>query len=70
MGDKNKGKTKQDDPTWDHCVKVGDGKKLQCKHCNNSYWGGVFRIKNHLAQTREDVAPCKNVPNEVRDVFK
>ncbi|KAL5544677.1 hypothetical protein UlMin_008461 [Ulmus minor] len=70
MGDRSKGKTKQDDPTWDHCVKVGDGKKLQCKHCNNSYWGGVFRIKNHLAQTRKDVAPCKNVPNEVCDVFK
>ncbi|KAL5580609.1 hypothetical protein UlMin_013051 [Ulmus minor] len=70
MGDKNKGKTKQDDSTWDHCVKVGDGKKMQCKHCNNSYWGGVFRIKNHLAQTRKDVAPCKNVPNEVCDVFK
>ncbi|KAL5559948.1 hypothetical protein UlMin_036159 [Ulmus minor] len=28
MGDRSKGKTKQDDPTWVHCVKVGDGKKI------------------------------------------
>lgn len=32
--------------------------------------GRCFRIKNHLAQSRKDVAPCKNVPNEVHDAFK
>ena len=72
MIDKKKGKNS--DPTWDRCEKVEEGKdsrlRLKCIHCGNYYWGGIFRIKNHLAGTRKDVGPCMKVSNDIRDFFK
>lgn len=61
------------DPTWDHCVKIGEGKnsrlKLKCIHCQNVYSGGVTRMKHHLARTKKDVAPCLSSSIEVKEYF-
>ncbi|KAI3958563.1 hypothetical protein MKW92_034716 [Papaver armeniacum] len=54
------------DPTWEHCKVVTGGKKtvLTCNYCGNKYSGGVYRMKQHLAQTKKDAAMCKEVPPE------
>ena len=64
-------KNAKKDVTWDHCVKVEGASrmKIKCKYCEKEYWGGVFRIKHHLAGSNKDVAPCVNVPDNVREMF-
>ncbi|XP_026443690.1 uncharacterized protein LOC113343775 isoform X1 [Papaver somniferum] len=56
------------DPTWEHCKVVTSGKKtvLTCNYCGSKYSGGVYRMKQHLAQTKKDAAMCKEVPPEVK----
>ncbi|KAI3877771.1 hypothetical protein MKX03_019211 [Papaver bracteatum] len=59
------------DPTWEHCkvVNAGNKKFLTCNYCGNKYHGGVYRIKHHLAQTKNNVAMCKEVTQEVKKLF-
>ncbi|KAF9618048.1 hypothetical protein IFM89_039483 [Coptis chinensis] len=66
-----KKKETQDDVTWKHCTKVGDGKKakLKCNYCGKEYSGGVFRIKHHLACTHENVVACAKVESGVKEFF-
>ena len=67
--------TTRKDPAWKYSDEIavpGDGAKkgykyLKCKFCNKEIKGGVKRMKEHLAQTRKDVAICPNVPLEVKD---
>ena len=72
MGDRRK-RNKEKDPTWDHCLRINDDKtsrpKLKCNYCLNEYWGGVIRMKNHLAHTHKDVKPCLKVPEDVKNYF-
>ncbi|RZC68416.1 hypothetical protein C5167_031655 [Papaver somniferum] len=59
------------DPTWEHCKVVTGGKKtvLTCNYCGNKYSGGVYRMKQNLAQTKKDAAMCKEVPPEIKQFF-
>ncbi|CAH1419143.1 unnamed protein product [Lactuca virosa] len=44
-------------------------RKVKCKFCNSVCSGGIFRFKHHLARTRNNVAPCDKVPENVRLEF-
>ena len=67
-------KKRERDPGWEHCTKVTQDKKarmlVKCKHCGKDIWGGVFRIKHHLAGTSKDTASCIECPDEVRSFFQ
>ncbi|KAF9618477.1 hypothetical protein IFM89_001878 [Coptis chinensis] len=45
-----KKKETQDDVTWKHCTKVGDGKKakLKCNYCGKEYSGEENKMKKQL----------------------
>ncbi|CAH1448436.1 unnamed protein product [Lactuca virosa] len=61
------------DPAWQHSEEVvGEGPKkgyiyLKCNYCSKIIKGGVKRVKNHLACTHQDVEPCPNVPDIVKE---
>ncbi|MQL93145.1 hypothetical protein Taro_025786 [Colocasia esculenta] len=58
------------DPAWAHCTVVDMGRrKVQCKYCNRLLSGGVWRLKQHLARIKDEVAPCSRVSSEVRIQF-
>ncbi|XP_071726331.1 uncharacterized protein [Rutidosis leptorrhynchoides] len=69
--------SKKKDPAWkygveiEHNVPEGVGKKgykyIQCNFCGKTIKGGVKRMKEHLACTHKDVAPCEHVPQKVKD---
>ncbi|OMO59628.1 putative Zinc finger, BED-type [Corchorus olitorius] len=55
------------DPAWEHCTKINIGKanRVKCNYCSHRMWGGVSRMKEHLAKKRGGVIPCPNCPPEV-----
>ncbi|KAI9111095.1 hypothetical protein K1719_017970 [Acacia pycnantha] len=57
------------DACWEHCVLVdATRQKVRCNYCQRDFSGGVYRMKFHLAQTKnKDIVPCTEVPAEVRD---
>ncbi|MQM03857.1 hypothetical protein Taro_036648 [Colocasia esculenta] len=58
------------DPAWAHGIVVDMARrKVQCKYCNRVLSGGVFRLKQHLAGIKGEVAPCSKVSAEVRMQF-
>ncbi|MQM03966.1 hypothetical protein Taro_036754 [Colocasia esculenta] len=58
------------DPAWAHGIVVDMARrKVQCKYCNRVLSGGVFRLKQHLAGIKGEVAPCSRVSAEVRQQF-
>lgn len=61
------------DPTWEHCTKLSDDRKgrlqVKCKYCGKTNWGGVYRMKHHLAGTSKDTEPCVECPEDVRNFF-
>ncbi|MQL93099.1 hypothetical protein Taro_025739 [Colocasia esculenta] len=53
------------DLAWAHCTIVDMGRrKVQCKYCNRVLSGGVWRLKQHLAGIKGEVAPCLRVSSE------
>ncbi|POO03944.1 hypothetical protein TorRG33x02_002480, partial [Trema orientale] len=40
---------------------------LECKYCKKVIKGGVKRMKDYLAHTKKNVAPCKEVPKDVKN---
>ncbi|XP_050938906.1 uncharacterized protein LOC103496546 isoform X5 [Cucumis melo] len=56
------------DPGWAHGIMVNGGRqKIKCKYCNKvMLGGGISRLKQHLAGERGNVAPCEEVPEEVK----
>ncbi|CAN1303541.1 hypothetical protein LINPERPRIM_LOCUS25902 [Linum perenne] len=55
------------DPGWQYALDVdGTAKKTKCKFCLKVYSGGIFRLKHHLAGTRDNVEECVSVPDDVR----
>uniref|UniRef100_A0A803QAL6 BED-type domain-containing protein n=1 Tax=Cannabis sativa TaxID=3483 RepID=A0A803QAL6_CANSA len=60
------GRTRLPDKAWNYCTMV-DGKSCHvcCIFCGHTMWGGVSRLKEHLAQKRGDVAECKRCPANV-----
>ncbi|MQL90352.1 hypothetical protein Taro_022950 [Colocasia esculenta] len=58
------------DPAWAHGIVVDMARrKVQCKYCNRVLSGGIFRLKQHLAGIKGEVAPCSRVSAEVRMQF-
>ncbi|GAB4859013.1 hypothetical protein Ancab_040385 [Ancistrocladus abbreviatus] len=54
------------DPGWEHGVAQDERKKkVKCNYCDKVVSGGINRFKQHLARIPGEVAPCKNVPEEV-----
>ncbi|KAJ1380002.1 hypothetical protein SESBI_46383 [Sesbania bispinosa] len=63
-------KKRETDITWSHCESVPPHRLLvKCKYCSHSCWGGIARMKHHLAGTKENVIACPTVPEEVRQLF-
>ncbi|XP_028801342.1 uncharacterized protein LOC114756562 [Neltuma alba] len=63
-------KKKEADITWNHFESVPPHRLMvKCKYCSHQCWGGVARMKHHLAGTRENVSPCTSVPDEVKKLF-
>ncbi|MQL72484.1 hypothetical protein Taro_004819 [Colocasia esculenta] len=57
-------------PAWAHGIVMDMARrKVQCKYCNRVLSGGVFRLKQHLAGIKGEVAPCSRVSAEVRKQF-
>ncbi|OVA07174.1 zinc finger protein [Macleaya cordata] len=56
------------DPGWAHGMMVdGDRQKIKCRYCHKVILGGgISRLKQHLAGERGNIAPCENVPEDVR----
>ncbi|KAL5800550.1 hypothetical protein ACOSQ3_033630 [Xanthoceras sorbifolium] len=56
------------DPGWAHGTMVNGGRqKIKCKYCHKIFLGGgISRLKQHLAGERGNVAPCEEVPEEVK----
>ncbi|MQL83852.1 hypothetical protein Taro_016350 [Colocasia esculenta] len=58
------------DPAWAHGIVVDmTRRKVQCKYCDRVLSGGIFRLKQHLAEIKGEVAPCLRVSVEVRMQF-
>ncbi|MQL76404.1 hypothetical protein Taro_008805 [Colocasia esculenta] len=58
------------DPAWAHGIVVDMARrKVQCKYCDRVLSGGIFRLKQHLAGIKGEVAPCSRVSAEVRMQF-
>ncbi|XP_012855827.1 PREDICTED: uncharacterized protein LOC105975200 [Erythranthe guttata] len=52
---------------WEHGIDIdNNAKRSQCKYCTKIFSGGVYRLKNHLAGTNENVIACLSVPDEVK----
>ncbi|URD88420.1 hypothetical protein MUK42_24599 [Musa troglodytarum] len=53
---------------WAHGVMVnGDRQKIQCRYCHKMILGGgISRLKQHLAGERGNIAPCEQVPDDVK----
>ncbi|KAJ8464688.1 hypothetical protein OPV22_027240 [Ensete ventricosum] len=53
---------------WVHGVMVnGDRQKIQCRYCHKIILGGgISRLKQHLAGERGNIAPCEQVPDDVK----
>ncbi|XP_010244177.1 PREDICTED: uncharacterized protein LOC104588069 [Nelumbo nucifera] len=65
------------DPAWKYGTEMEEPIKndktyvyLKCNFCEKQISGGVKRMKEHLAGTRRNVAPCKYAPMEVIQEMK
>jgi hypothetical protein len=40
------------DKAWEHCVRVvpNDDHQVKCKYCPTTMYGGINRLKHHLAR--------------------
>lgn len=53
----------------DHGMALDKRYRVQCNYCGKVV-STFFRLKYHLGGVRGDVAPCENVPQNVRELFK
>ncbi|XP_012852896.1 PREDICTED: uncharacterized protein LOC105972480 [Erythranthe guttata] len=52
---------------WEHGIDIdNNAKRSQCKYCSKFFSGGVYRLKNHLAGTNENVIACLSVLDDVK----
>lgn len=55
------------DPGWEHGVAQDDRKKkVRCNYCGKVVSGGIYRLKQHLAQLSGEVTYCDKAPEDVR----
>jgi hypothetical protein len=67
MAPKPKGKRPLD-KAWEHCVRVvpDDDHQVKCKYCPTTMYGGINRLKHHLARVVcKNVIVCDGCPAEV-----
>ncbi|XXG77329.1 hypothetical protein AAC387_Pa08g1502 [Persea americana] len=59
---------RSDDPAWAYgSVDPTNNKHVICRFCNKVIKGGrITRLKEHLGGVKGDIAPCKNVPGDVK----
>ncbi|XXG74071.1 hypothetical protein AAC387_Pa07g2884 [Persea americana] len=57
---------------WAHGMMVnGDRQKIKCKYCHRVILGGgISRLKQHLAGERGNIAPCEEVPEDVKGLMQ
>jgi hypothetical protein len=61
---------KSDDPTWKHCQRIDNNHlHVKCNYCGKAIWGGVARMKHHLAGTRQNTSLCPQCPEDVKATF-
>lgn len=54
------------DIAWQYCQMIdGNHCHVRCNFCGHTMWGGVSRLKQHLAQKRGDVIACNKCPHDV-----
>ena len=62
--------TRTSDPTWEHYSRVNDNRMhVKCNYCGLERWGGINRMKHHLAGDHDNVAPCTKCPENVRAFY-
>ncbi|VFQ71136.1 unnamed protein product [Cuscuta campestris] len=72
QGQSSSSKKESKDPAWPHGTRVNppNGKSgyvyVKCHHCNKVITGGISRLKDHLAGTRKNSAPCPKVSDPVK----
>ena len=57
------------DLAWEHVSeeRYTNRKALICLYCKKiAKGGGIHRMKQHLAEVKGDIGPCKSVPPDVR----
>ncbi|XP_028100177.1 uncharacterized protein LOC114299600 [Camellia sinensis] len=58
------------DPSREHGIEVdATSKKVKCEYCNITRSRGIYKLKHHLACTHQNVEPCPQVPEDVREKF-
>jgi hypothetical protein len=58
------------DVGWQHGIDIDKNSgKVQCKYCQKIISGGIFRFKQHLACTRNDVELCQQVPKNIKQMI-
>lgn len=57
------------DITWEHCEDQGNRLHVKCKYCSHNCWGGITRMKHHLAGTKLNVIACPSVLDDVKQIF-
>ncbi|KAJ9556860.1 hypothetical protein OSB04_011474 [Centaurea solstitialis] len=59
------------DITWEHCTSTdpNNRSKVKCNYCTKVMFGGVNRMKHHLAGTRNGVSLCPVVDENVKQLF-
>ncbi|KAJ8641147.1 hypothetical protein MRB53_017841 [Persea americana] len=59
---------RSDDPAWAYgSVDPTNNKHVICRFCNKVIKGGrITRLKEHLGGVKGDIAPCKNMPGDIK----
>jgi hypothetical protein len=65
-------KRKSDDVGWEYGSLVDPSQldKVKCMFCNHVSTGGVYRLKQHVANVSNVVAKCKKSSHEAKDRCK
>ncbi|XP_028077965.1 uncharacterized protein LOC114279882 [Camellia sinensis] len=60
------------DPAWQyaHLVEENNLNKFECNFCSKVSNGGVYRVKQHLAEGYRNVTACPKCPSHVRDEIR
>ena len=59
------------DPGWEHGKEVDKRlKRVMCNYCKVVRSGGVYRLKHHLAGTRDNAEACLQAPDDVKEKMR
>ncbi|KAL6586872.1 hypothetical protein OROMI_001860 [Orobanche minor] len=61
---------KKEDIAYQYCQKIDSNRMhLSYNHCGKEFWGGITRMKHHLAGSHSNVSKCEMCSDEVRNLF-